>query len=953
MSAIRTACLALGLLAPQLTAQDLDYDQPFFQGEHTGQVSTPEEILGFRLGERPAEHREIEQCFKLWEEQSDRATLLTHGETFEGRTLYHIVISSPANLSRIDDIQKSSARLADARDISEADAKKLLDEIPAVAWMAYSIHGDELSGADAALACAWHFISSTDDNVTSMLDDMIIIIDPMMNPDGRDRYLGQLREMRGNVPTTDDQARLHGGRWPQGRTNHYLFDLNRDWTLGVNPETRGRIKAINKWHPLLMVDAHEMGGQDTYLFSPSREPINPNYSDNLHKWLDVFAGDQAGAFDGKGWRYYTGEWADDWYPGYSNAWSAFRGAIGILYEQAGVDWYGIKRPEGRVLTYRESVHHQVESTLANIKTLHDNAGGIKLGWYEMRKQDVAADSPYANRTFAITPTENRSRLAAFVDLMELQGFEMFVLNRAYSAAGTDRLGRDHDEIELPAGTLLIPNRQPNARLLATMLEFDPHMSEEFLAMERRELVRTGSTEIYDITGWSTPMMHDLEAYELRASPPGEFIAELGEGLGALGGGVNRGDNATPWTAWIVGGMDDQAPALAMELMAEGVAVRYADEAFTWGDRSFSRGSLVITREDQTLDYSDFVNILDRLCQARNLQGIPVDTGFGQGDIADIGGEHFDLLAMPRIAVLGEAPVSAYDFGSIWYTLDERYKLPATYLSAASMRFTDLRRYNVLVLPSGANSAISGAMDDLRQWVEAGGTLIAIGSSARALARENGLSDARDLSAVLDDLDTYEIGVLREWAADTEKLDPDAVWSHGAGASEPTYPWAGVDLSRGSAEELKRRDNWQRQFMTPGTIVASRVDDEHWLTAGCNEYLPILYSSGTVFMAKDGVEAPLRYGVLDDAPGTEAQRVGWSTIPSGKQLLLRMSGLLWPEAAHRIANGAAVTRERVGMGQVILFADSPTFRATSLGTTRVFMNAVIYGPGLGSNQPIGG
>ncbi len=952
-SAVATLSLVGGLLTcPVLAQDDLQYDEPFFPGSsHDDAISTPEEILGFAMGERPAEHAEIEACFLLWDEQSERALLQTHGETFEGRTLYHMVISSPANLARLDGIRGDLARLADPRGLSDEDAAALLERVPAVAWMAYSIHGDELSGADAGLAAAWHYLSATGDDVETMREDLVIIIDPMMNPDGRDRYLGQLREMRGKVPTTDDQARLHGGRWPRGRTNHYMFDLNRDWTLGVNPETRGRIRAIRDWHPLLLVDAHEMGGQDTYLFSPSREPINPNYSGHLHEWLNVFAGDQAGAFDEAGWRYYTGEWADDWYPGYTNAWAAFRGAIGILYEQAGVDWYGVKRPEGRVLTYRESVHHQLRSTLANIRTLYKNRDAIREGWLATSRESVAPDGPYANRSFAILPSENRSRVGAFVDLMELQGFEMFELTRSFTASGTDRLGREQERIELPAGTILIPNRQPNARLLATMLEFDPHMSEAFLAKERRELVRTGSTEIYDITGWSTPMMHDLEAYELAIGLPREFVAPFDgfDGFDEIEAGVDRREAKQ---AWIIAGADDQTPALAMELMRAGVAVRFADEDFTWGNGSFGRGSLVVTRADQARDGTAWLDTLDALCEARGLAAHGVETGLGAGDIADIGGEHFDLLAEPKIAVLGEAPVSAYDFGSIWYTLDERYKLPATYLSAANLRFTDLRRYNVLVLPSGAGSEIRGAMDDLRRWVESGGTLIAIGSSASALAREGGLSSARDLSDVLGDLDAFEIAVLREWAADAERLDSDQVWSHDAAGGEPSYPWAGVDLDRGSSEELERRDRWQRQFMPPGTIVAARVDDEHWLTAGCGEYLPMLYSSGTVLMVKDGVEAPLRYGVIDDDPSaSEARRIGWSTIPAGKTLLLRMSGLLWPEAAHRIANGAPVTRERVGMGQVILFADSPTFRATALGTTRVFMNALVYGPGLGASQPI--
>jgi hypothetical protein len=273
------------------------------------------------------------------------------------------------------------------------------------------------------------------------------------------------------------------------------------------------------------------------------------------------------------------------------------------------------------------------------------------------------------------------------------------------------------------------------------------------------------------------------------------------------------------------------------------------------------------------------------------------------------------------------------------------------MPAESVRYADLRRYNVLVAPNGAEDALAKAADDIRRWVESGGTLVAIGSSAKALAKKDGLSAARELAEVIKELDAYEIGVLREWAAEGDGIDPQMLWGHLASGKAP-FPWDGVDMERGEDEELERRDEWQRQFMPPGTIVAARVNDEHWLTIGCGEYLPVLFSSGAVLMARGPVEAPLRYGVLEeDASRTEAGRIGWCTVPAGKNLRLRMSGLLWPEAAHRIANGAALTRESVGRGQIILFPDPPTFRAASLGTTRVFMNAVVYGPGMGASAPM--
>lgn len=930
-------------------AQELVYDAPFFPRMlHDPGIDTPESILGFPAAEHPASHAEIETCLKRWSEQSPRAVLATHGQSHEGRTLYHIIISSPGNIARLDEIKRDLARLNDPRGLSEAEASTLLSRTPATAWLAYSIHGDELSGADAALCLAWHYISCTDRSVTEMLDQTIVIIDPMMNPDGRDRYLGQLREFRGAVPATDDQARLHNGRWPWGRTNHYLFDMNRDWVFGVCPETRGRIRAAGEWCPMLFVDAHEMGTQETYLFTPSREPLNPNYTGYLHHWLEVFAGDQSGAFDHKGWRYYTGEWADDWYPGYSNAWASFRGAIGVLYEQAGVDWFGVRRAEGRVLTYRESVHHQLMSSMVNVQTLYDNSASIKKGWLEGRRDCVAADGPYADRTFAIVPNSNYSRVEAFVDAMRLQGFELYELTDEFFCAGVDRLGRELDEIKLPKGTVLIPNRQPNAHLLAAMLEFDPRMNEDFLAEERHDLVSRGRTRMYDITGWSLPMLYDVEAFELHTERPGGVTRRLGA-LSRPASGLAGRDSGQ---GWVIDGSDDQVPALAMRLMLEGVRLRLADKAFRWGERDFARGSIVMAREDNPRDSDKWTATIDRLSREANLAAEPIATGLGAGEVPDIGGEHFHLLATPRIAVLGESPVDSSDFGSIWYTLDERYKLPVTYLPAEGLSYADLRRYNVLVAPSGAGRDLKSASDDVRAWIESGGTLIAIGSTAFAIAQDEGLSSARTLDEVLDELDDYEIAVLREWAADADGFDAEAVWSHGTAATTPKYPWDDVDLDRGSPDDLERRDTWQRQFMPPGTVLAARTDDEHWLTSGCGEMLPILFGASNVLMAKGGVESPIRYGVLEaDSSASDARRAGWCTIPAGKELRLRMSGLLWPEAAHRIANSAGVTREGVGQGQVILFPDSPTFRAASLGTTRVFMNAVVFGPGMGASTPI--
>jgi hypothetical protein len=287
---------------------------------------------------------------------------------------------------------------------------------------------------------------------------------------------------------------------------------------------------------------------------------------------------------------------------------------------------------------------------------------------------------------------------------------------------------------------------------------------------------------------------------------------------------------------------------------------------------------------------------------------------------------------------------------------------------------DLRRYNVLVLPAGGEVVLKEKLEALTAWTKAGGTLVAIGSSAGALAKEkDGLGNVRLLPDVLDKMDDYRQAVVREWEGRKATPDPERVWAFGP-PEEVEYPWlvgqADEDLDE---DELKRRDSWRSIFMPQGAILAGRVDDRSWLTAGCGEYVPVVFSGDTVLVSPPDVQAPVRLGVFEEAASTarqstkttgarsaapsakasEEEEDGASPTfaPPGHAMRLRMSGLLWPEAAERLANTAYVTRESVGSGQVILFASNPTFRAAALGTTRLFANAIVYGPGLGASHPI--
>ena len=961
---------------PPAEVPGLVYDAPFFPGaSHDPAVPAPESILGYRIGDRFPDPGGIERCIKAWAEASPRAKLVEYARSHEDRPLHYVILTSERNMARLGEIREGLGRLADPRGLSAPEADRLLADLPAVGWFAYSIHGNETSGADAALAVIHHLAADTGDEVQALLDELVVIIDPLMNPDGRERFYQQTAEHRGTMPNLDSQSMLHRGYWPSGRGNHYLFDLNRDWIFGVHPETRGRIEAVGAWRPMLMVDGHEMGSQDTYLFSPGREPLNPFFPERRWFWAEEFARDQGRAFDRYAFPYYTGEWHEEWYPGYSS-WAGFRGALFILYEQPRIAEDAVRKPSGELVTYRESVHHQVVSTMANMGTLQRNARELLREFYEERKKVLGTGSPYAEGYYAVPAGGNSGRLKAFEGLMALQGIEVYRSTTDVQAAGAvDQLGRTLDSAVVPAGSLLIPKRQPEAHLAAALLDFDPRMTPETLRREREELLLKGRSRIYDITAWNITMLYGLEAFSVTGPLPAGVEPMARPATPDLKP-VTRPEGLV---AWVVDGADDRSVAAAARLMERGVEVLAADKAFTFEGRTFARGSVLVTVNENQFFDGDLAAVVDQVAGRLELPVHAVTTGLGEGELPDMGGRHFRRLTPPSVALLTRGSTGTTDFGSIWHALDHTLGIRHSQINEESTG--DLRRYNVIVMPSRYGDLPPGLAERLGQWVRNGGTLIAIGSTARALARQEiGVSQVRLLPDVLEQLDRFELAIYREWLGRNEPPPAaEAAWSHVV----PTaidYPWPG----RGGTPapplpELEKQDRWQRLFMPQGAFLAGRADPEHWLTIGCGDVLPVLAGRGVgrlpVLMAADGVTAPVRFGVYSPATETPPEkksravrkgkegeageeavaeappRAGWAALPPGQELRLRMSGLLWPEAAHRLANAAWVTRERNGRGQVILFASSPNFRGATLGTARVLLNAIVYGAGFGASPTI--
>ncbi len=1011
---------------PPSAVPGLKYDAEFFPSfKHDPGVPTPDSVLGFRLGDRPVMHAQVEAVLKAIAAKSPRCRLFEYGRTHEGRTLYYLAISSEENIKNLDGIKASAAKLADPRTTTLAEADGLVESMPAIAWMAYVIHGDEMSGTDAALALAWHLASCTDDAVRKQLSELVVLIDPLMNPDGRDRCITLINQNRTNAPSVDDQSIIHAEAWPGGRMNHYLFDMNRDWIFGTQPETRGRIAAVHEWHPHYFMESHEQESQDTFLFMPPREPVNPALSPNVRRWEQAFADDLGKAFDAHGWRYYNGEWNEGWYPGYSGSWAATQGMVDNLYEQARIESDGVRRGEGTIETYRESVHKQLVSSLANLTTLQLNHREVLRGYVADRRENVSAEGPLARRSYLIAKDlTNLWRVDGLMGLLALQGIESAAINTDVTFSGRDWLGRPFKDRTWKATDqviYVIPARQPLGRLAATLLDLDPRMPAQFVTDERRELLRLGQSKLYDITGWNIAMLAGVEVYEIDSPLPDNVQPRVREAGGGrehmtrtVPGLIAAGEQAV---AYVSPGQDDRSVALAARLMERGVRVRVVDKATVLDGSPVARGSVFVTRKDNQDFAGDLKKVLADAAAELGVDVRPVVSGMGPGDNPDLGGQHFFLLHQPRIAVLTRDPFNPYTAGEIWHVIDQEMGIRASYINSEMAGGVDLRRYNVLVIPDGGPEIAAKMMENLKPWVEAGGTLVAIGSSCSAITKDKeGIGSTRLLGDVLTKRDDYRVAIIRDWLGKTWTVDPATSWSQTVPA-KIEYPWA-IDGDTPSEDEAKRRDAWRAIFMPQGAVLAARTDDRSWMTAGAGEVLPVLYQGGTVLIPSSGMNAPVLMGAIvkeseqaaasgepgkagspqaemkpdsmqkdsakPDEPKKEPDKAstdkkdgekkdsdskddkkedkkddkkkdepkpGWTVAPPGYELRLRMSGLLWPEAADRIAHSAYVTREGVGAGQVILFACSPTFRDATQGTKRVFVNAIICGPGMGASQAI--
>ena len=480
------AMLASGVARAQVLTAGTTYDPA---------IPTVEGVLGAPYGARITSAGDVVRYFRALEAAApDRIRVRPYAKSWQGRELVYGIIGAPERLARLDELADGMRRLADPRITTRDEADALIASLPGAAWLAYSVHGDEISSSDAAMATAYHLLAARGDSVVQKIfTNALAFLDPVQNPDGRDRFVRGYYDTLGLEPAGSRIAAERNQPWPGGRTNHYLFDLNRDWFVLTQPETRGRVAAFLEWMPLVFVDFHEMGTDSTYYFSPEAVPYNPNITATQRSTLELIGRNNARWFDQFGFTYFTREVYDAFYPGYGGGWQLYHGAIGTTYEQASARGLIARRSDGTDLAFADGVRRHFTTSLATLETVADNREQLLREFYDRRASAIEEGRSGPVRTYIAPPQADQSTTDKLASLLALQGVEVTRARVPFGACGRD----------FGAGSYVIKLEQPAGRLARTLMEPDVALADGFIAeQERRRAKDLGSIRI------SQPMFVD-------------------------------------------------------------------------------------------------------------------------------------------------------------------------------------------------------------------------------------------------------------------------------------------------------------------------------------------------------------------------------------------------------------------------------------------------------------
>ena len=659
-------------------------------------IKSPSEFLGYDIGSRFTRHHKVVDYFKYISENLSNVKLEKYGETNEYRPLYVSYVSSQKNIDNLENIRKDNLTQTGIID-GKSDSKT------AIVWLSYNVHGNEASSTEAAMLTLYELVT----NKKTWLENTIVIIDPCINPDGRDRYVNWYNQVKSTPYNVAQDAKEHNEPWPGGRPNHYLFDLNRDWAWASQVESQQRIKVYNKWMPHIHVDFHEQGINSPYYFAPAAEPFHEIISDWQRDFQTQIGKNHARYFDKEGWLYFTRESFDLLYPSYGDTYPTFMGAIGMTYEQAGHGraGLGIKTDEGEILTLKDRAIHHMTTGLSTVEISSKNAQKLNS---EFKKFFDTKNLAYKSYVLKNDNEDKMNRLRRLLDIHEItyqNAKKGTVKGYAYSTQKESKFNTSSKDI-------VIHSNQPKGKMVKVLFEPNAKLTDSLT---------------YDITAWSLPYAHGFNAIASKT----KINSLTYSNTNSISNSEDRSSYAyiSKWNSL------DDATFLG-DLLQQHIVPRFTEKAFTIDGKSFDRGTLIILRNDNRND--DFDTKLVSIANKHQRSLTSVSSGFVNSGV-DFGSYSVKPINKQKIAVLSGKGTSSLSFGEIWHFFETQLKYPITIINSDRFDSTDFLNYDVIIVPDGYYNGVLNkpTLEKVKKWVRSGGTLIAIGNALNSFSDQKG------------------------------------------------------------------------------------------------------------------------------------------------------------------------------------------------------------------------
>jgi hypothetical protein len=680
----KIVCIALLCCFGQILGQEyfLKKYEPF-----NDKIPSPEEFLGYGIGGHHTRHDLIVAYLKKLAESTDRASIYQYGKTHEGRALVILTISTPENMSNLQTLKEKHLAFTDP-----AKQPANYDEVPVFINLAYNVHGNEPSSSEAALLTAYTFAASNAPEILKYLEKAVIFVDPTINPDGRDRHTQWANTYQGNPLVADPQDAEHDEYWPGGRTNHYWFDLNRDWLLGINPESRGKLSWYHEWYPNVVTDFHEMGSQSTYFFEPmktngSLNPIMPK--ENYQDLNTLFGMYYAKAMDSIGSLYFTKEVFDGTYPGYGSSYPDLQGGLGLLFEQASSRGHKQTTAFGEI-TFPFTIRNQYTSSITTVKAAVENKAYLRKYQQDFFKSALSNAARSKIKAYRFGDDFDQNRVKAFIDKLLLHKIQVY----------TDGENK-----------YTVPTRQPQYRMVQTMFE---------------TYTKYRDSVYYDASAWSVANFYNINYSPSTTFSPGTEVIST-ENIATVPP-VQRSDYA-----YLINWDDYNAPAVLNYLQENGLVLSASFKPFTAKiineNKAFHYGTLLLPISLQKKSPGEVFDLLQKAQKKYQVPMYGVSSGLNMSGI-DLGSRFVQPVTKTKAAMFIGEGTRSYEAGEIWHLLDTRVHMPITKIPLRNFERADLDKYNTLVMVSGNYTFDEKAQEKLKTWVQKGHTLITIGTASK-------------------------------------------------------------------------------------------------------------------------------------------------------------------------------------------------------------------------------